>query len=476
MTRAQEIACLADKYDVANVPGYLSYPPVHRWHQPITEDTVRALLATEARRAEDAYVYAHFPYCEALCYYCACYMRVTSDPKGRYDAYLDAMEREFALKLGGLRDAGERLSVGELHWGGGTPTYMDCAQIERAYRIIDDHVRWRPQATRSIEAYPDARVLSDDKLRLLRDLGFDQISFGVESLDPKVLQAINRRHELASIRYFTERARALGFGVHLDVVYGLPYQTEESLRATLRDILLVEPDRVASFAFMYTPLSVKHQRAIPVASVPGTRERLGLYRALGEVLGAAGYQRVGVDHYVRGARDPLAVAAAQGRAVFHFQGYEPVERQHFFGFGSAAVSYLQHRYFQNVHDVRDYVAALSEGRLPLQTQRAAVLGDEDRLRHRIIMKSLMADLAIDKDAIEAEFGVVFDQRFAAELDRLRGFEADGLVTDPSARRVAVTETGRAFVRNIAQVFDAYATPLRRRVHLPTVSPREELAP
>ncbi|MFO0605582.1 MAG: oxygen-independent coproporphyrinogen III oxidase [Polyangiales bacterium] len=472
MTRAQETARLADKYDVGNVPGYLSYPPVHRWHQPITEDVVRAVLDAEARRAEDAYVYAHFPYCEALCYYCACYMRVTSDPKGRYDAYLDAMEREFALKLG----AGGRLSVGELHWGGGTPTYMDCAQIERAYRIVDAHARWRLQATRSVEAYPDARVLGDDKLRLLRDLGFDQISFGVESLDPKVLRAINRRHDLASVRHFTERARALGFGVHLDVVYGLPYQTEESLRATLRDILQLAPDRLASFAFMYTPLSVKHQRAIPVASVPGTRERLGLYRALGEELGAAGYQRVGVDHYVRGARDPLAVAAAQGRTVFHFQGYEPVERQHFFGFGSAAVSYLQHHYFQNVTDVRDYVAALSAGRLPLQTDRSAALDDDDRLRHRIIMKSLMADLAIDKDALEAEFGVSFDRRFAAELERLRGFEADGLVTDPSARRVAVTEEGRAFVRNIAQVFDAYATPPRRRVHLPTVPPREELAP
>ncbi len=264
-----DVKRLTAKYDIGSVPGYLSYPVVTKWNQPIAPREV-AELCRRPKASDDAYLYFHFPYCQTLCYYCACYMKVTANPDERYDDYLRALETELALKLGSRH---EPLGAGEMHWGGGTPTYMSCAQIERAFAAINRYVRWKPRATWSVEAYPDARTLDEQKLRVLRSLGFSQVSFGIESLDPMVLRAINRSHDEASIRHWIETARALGFGIHVDVVYGLPHQTP---------------------------------------------------------------------------------AAARGEIIYHFQGYEPLSRQHFLGFGSSAISFAGDRYFKNTGSLNAY--------------------------------------------------------------------------------------------------------------------------
>jgi oxygen-independent coproporphyrinogen III oxidase len=449
-----ELTRLGAKYDVGNQPGYLSYPAVSHWSQPIGDGEVLDIVGATA---DDAYLYFHFPYCETLCYYCACYMAVTANPKERYDAYVTAILAELDLKLAAR---GRPLVVGEMHWGGGTPTYMSCAQIERVFAGIERRVRWSARPTLSLEAYPDERTLSDEKLELLRALGFSQIGFGVESLDPRVLAAINRRHDRSSVERWVNKARALGFGVHVDVVYGLPYQSEESLRETMQALIEIAPDRLAAFFFMYTPSSIKHQQLIAPASVPRSAERARLYATLAE-LAERDYTRVGCDHWVRSAADPLSAAAKSGSLIYHFQGYEPLSRETFLGFGSAAISFARDRYFQNLPQVDDYVAAIGEGRLAVAADRSLHLDADDKLRHHVIMKQIMSDLRIDKDAVEARHAVVFDERFAGELVHLRKLQADGLVSGVDERCIDVTPLGRAFIRNIARVFDRH-----RAKHLP----------
>ncbi len=444
-----EIRRLTDKYEIGNMPGYLSYPTVSKWEQPVT---VREVIdvSNATARARDSFLYFHFPYCESLCYYCACYMKVTANPKERYDEYIRGIEQELELKL---RECGT-ITAGEMHWGGGTPTYMDCDQIERAFRIIERRVRFTEGANLSIEAYPDARTLSDEKLELLRSLGFSQVSFGIESLDPVVLKAINRRHDIASIRHWVDKARALGFGVHVNLVYGLPHQTEDSLRSTVEQVMSIEPDRLATFLFMYTPSTVQHQKVIRHEWVPDSPARFRLYQLLQQV-GELGYTRVGCDHWVRGDQDPLGIAGRAGEIIYHFQGYEPLSRENFLGFGSSAISFAQNRYFQNTQDLKGYLAAVAGGTIPIIENRSHTLDADDQIRHFVIMKNVMSDLAIDKDVVEQRFGVVFDDHFAAELAQLKEMEADGLVEGIAGRRIVLTPLGCIFIRNIARVFDDY---------------------
>ena len=446
MTSDDQVRKLTAKYEIGNMPGYLSYPAVSKWSQKISEGDVIDIC----KRSAGSFLYFHWPYCESLCFYCACYMKVTSSPKERYDEYIVGIEKELDLKL---KDVG-RISAGEMHWGGGTPTYMSCEQIERAFRVIDKRVSWEPDATLSIEAYPDKRTLSDEKLELLRSLGFTQLSFGIESLDPKVLEAINRRHDIDEIRHWVDKARSLGFGVHVDVVYGLPYQDSVSLQSTIDLVMSIKPDRLATFLFMYTPSTVKHQKVIPHEAVPESPERFRLYEQLQSV-GSHGYTRVGVDHWVRGEDDPLGIAARSGDIIYHFQGYEPLTRENFLGFGSSAISFAQGRYFQNTQDVKTYLTSLSQDRLPIVSETSHLLDANDQMRHYIIMKQVMSDLAIDKDAVEKRFKTVFDTTFAPELEQLRDMERDGLVEGVDSRRIVLTPLGHIFIRNVSRVFDGY---------------------
>jgi oxygen-independent coproporphyrinogen-3 oxidase len=449
-----ELKHLTEKYDMGNVPGYLSYPVMSHWKQAIQQEDVLSVFEREGTSTKgDAYIYFHSPFCQTLCYYCACFMQVTLDPKRRHDGYIDAVERELDLKFNRL--GGRRLRTGEMHWGGGTPTYMDCEQIERVFRLIDRRLEWSASPTISIEAYPDEAMLTDEKLHLLASLGFTQISFGIESFDPTVLTAINRHHELTTVRRVVDKSRALGLGVHVDLVYGLPYETIGSMRETVDAILSVKPDRLATFSFMYNPLEIHHQRVIPRSSVPGSRERVRLYETLDSMVTDAGYTRIGSDHYVLGSKDPLAIAARKGEIIYHYQGYEPMSRKTFLGFGSASVTFAQDQYFQNQTNVTHYMSELAVDRLPVATDASALLSRDDKIRHRVIMKSILCDLAINKANLQREFEIDFDHYFADELSDLRELQTDGLIDGVDNQVINVTHLGMPFIRNICHVFDKY---------------------
>jgi oxygen-independent coproporphyrinogen III oxidase len=452
MNSDPKLVHLTSKYDLNNVSGYLSYPPIGKWNDPITDAEVLDIFGREKLSPEGTYLYFHFPYCETLCYYCICYMKVTADPNTRYDKYLVALDQELALKIdcGGSNPS---FPVREMHWGGGTPTYMNCRQIERAFRSIEKRVKFASEATLSLEAYPDARTLSDEKVQLLASLGFTQISFGIESLDPKVLEAINRRQDACSIGHWIDQAHQHGLGVHVDLVYGLPYQTPENFLETIDTVLRFQPDRLATFSFMYTPFTVKHQRVIPYSSVPNSEARFRLYNLLGETAAAHGYTRIGTDHWIRSKTDPLQ--RAQGGVTYNFQGYEPLSRESVLGFGSSAVSFAQNRYFQNLTSINDYLRTLSAGHLAIIRERSAVLSPDDQIRHRVILRHVLSDLAIDKICFERDFGVAFDTYFSDALPQLDDMERDGLVRGVRSARIEVTTIGMAFIRKIANLFDRY---------------------
>ena len=455
-----DYSSLGRKYDAGRIGGYLSYPLQTVWRQELSESELDGLCRMVGRDKEDgAYLYFHFPYCRVICTYCACFVRATSQPEDKYEEYTDAIVREIDAKLS--KNGGAPIYVGEVHWGGGTPSLMTAKQIEKVYREIDKRVTWTVDAVRSIEVYPDSTLLTDDKLTSLKDNGFTQISVGIESFDPKVLKAINRLQSPEGAAAVFENARAKGFAVHCDIVYGLPHQDPKSLTTTVDQVLALEPDRIATFAFLYTPRLIRRQSAIKPEWIPNSIERIALYRIMEDKILAHGYERVGVDHFVRGTQDPLAKAAREGNIVHHFQGYEPASRETFLGFGSSAISFIQGHYFQNKLSIQDYIDATKTGASTLQPRAAHRLTVDDRLRARIILGALMCNLQVDKDAIETQFGIDFDSYFADALEILGEMEADGLVGGTHSRKIEVTEAGRPLLRVICRSFDKYMSALSR---------------
>jgi len=456
----ERLRSLAQQYDAGHLVGYLTYPPFTRWNNPIDANKLSSLCTDAVRDdgSSGAYLYFHFPYCRTLCTYCSCFMRVTSKPEEQYDGYLVGMEKELEQKLGG---GGGRVRVGDMHWGGGTPTLMTNRQIERIHRRIDDLVEWTGGGERSVEAYPDRAMMTDDKLQLIKDLGFTRISFGLESTDPKVLQAINRSQRVDDIAYLFDKAREIGLGVHTDVVYGLPHQTLESVKGTLTTIIENRPDRLDTFAFLYAPSVVPHQAAIAPTTIPGSYERVKLYQLLDAMMQDAGYNRVGIDHYTLRDEDPLTRAARDGSLVFGLNGYEPAGRGTFLGFGSSAVSFVGDTYFANVSSVGQYLGQLSKGTSPVDLSRSHRLGTDDQIRHRVILTHLFCHLGIDKPSLEKDFGIRFDEYFEDTLPALQSMEQNGLLSGVGSDFIRLTELGRPFFRRICAQFDAMAVALAR---------------
>jgi oxygen-independent coproporphyrinogen III oxidase len=450
---------LAVKYDAGHVGGYLSYPLINFWRETISDQRVlRLCLETSRSEPDGAYIYFHLPYCRVQCTYCACFMRATSQPEREYEEYTTLLLREVERKLGAR--SGERLRTGQFHWGGGTPSLLTTAQIRKLCEGIDPYVEWTPNAVRSIEAYPDDTTLTSEKLACLKEHGFTEISFGIESFDRRVLKAINRKQDPEAASRVVERARAHGLGVHFDIVYGLPNQDPESLSKTIDEVLALQPDRLATFPFLYTPRLVKHQAAIRPEWVPGSWERIQLYQLLDQRMQSSNYVRVGVDHYVRGEQDPLARATRDGKIVHHFQGYEPASRETFLGFGSSAISFIGGQYFQNHRRIDDYAQALAVGALPTNARAAHRLCEDDRIRHGLILQALMCRLRIEKGDFEFRFGIDFDDYFAGPLELLSQMELDGLVEGIRDKEIRVTTAGRPLLRVICRVFDRYLGALQ----------------
>jgi len=430
---------LVRRYEVPG-PRYTSYPTVPAWSSSFTGADFQRRLA-RAGRAEDTplSLYVHIPFCRTLCTYCGCNVTISRDPAAA-DRYLDAVGQELRTVR---RHLGARRSVSQLHWGGGSPTFLSEAQIRRLWSLITAELDVRPDAEVSIEANPV--TTTPGQLATLRELGFNRLSIGVQDFEPKVQRAINRYQTFERTREVFDAAVALGFpGINLDLVYGLPHQTAESWEQTLAMLLQLQPQRLAVFAFAFLPAAIPHQRKLPVSAMPRGPAKLSLMRRTYEAALGAGYVPVGMDHFALPG-DPLARAEAAGTLGRGFQGYTVRGAPEVIGVGVSAISDAGGAYAQNAKSLPQYESLVRSGQLA--TERGLLLSADDLSRRRIIhdlMCRFRADLSGHRDALEQA------------LPSLQPLLEDGLVeVDEAAAEVRVTPMGRWFVRNAAMAFDAY---------------------
>ena len=446
---------LVKKYDLFG-PRYTSYPTADRFHEAFTaEDYVNALIERNHRHAahpQPLSLYVHVPFCNTICFYCACNKVVTKD-HGRSAKYIKYVGREIDI-VGGLIEGAP--PVEQLHWGGGTPTFLARDEMAGLMGMLRGAFNVVPDAEISIEV--DPRKVDADTIAFLGALGFNRISVGIQDFDPEVQRAVNRIQSEAETRTVIDAARANGFvSVNADLIYGLPKQTVEGYRVTLDKVIDASPDRIALYSYAHVPHLFKPQRRIEPSELPAPEVKLGILALAIEKLGAAGYTYIGMDHFAKPG-DELAVAQRERKLHRNFQGYSTKPDCDLLAFGISAIGMVGGSYTANVKTLEAYYDRLDAQALPVL--RGVKLDDDDLLRREVIQK-LMCDFDLDFPAIEAKHGIRFAEYFAADLAALAPLAADGLV-DIDAKGIKVTPRGRLLVRTVAMQFDRYLRDAKQK--------------
>ncbi|MEY5098557.1 MAG: hypothetical protein RJA36_1276 [Pseudomonadota bacterium] len=437
---------LLRRFDVPG-PRYTSYPTADRFVEAFgAEDYVRAL---EQRRAGSLALplslYVHIPFCESLCYYCAC-NKVITKHHSKAAEYLRYLSRELELQV---EHFGRGHSVSQMHLGGGSPTFLSDGELEDLLDMVRRHFNLAPGGEFSIEV--DPRTVTAERLQHLWRLGFNRLSFGVQDFDPTVQKAVHRIQPAQQVFDLVQAAREIGFeSVNVDLIYGLPLQTPESFRHTLEQVRTLRPDRIALYAYAHLPARFKPQRRILSAELPSAAEKLAMLSNSLDLLSDAGYDYVGMDHFALPS-DALAVAKRQGRLHRNFQGYSTQPDCDLIALGVSAIGRIGATYSQNAKTLEEYYDALDQGRLPIV--RGLALSRDDILRRSVIM-AIMCQGEVEFESVESAHLVDFKAYFARELERLKEMEALGLLRITSSS-LELTPAGWYLVRAIAMVFDKY---------------------
>ena len=436
---------LIQRYDRPG-PRYTSYPTAPEWSEAFGPGEYAEHLARADAQGGPLSIYVHLPFCREMCRFCGCNVVATHD-RTRADAYLDQLEKEVALVAAKLPT---RRSVSQLHWGGGTPTFLDEKQLTRCHAIIARHFEFAGDAEKAIEI--DPAITTRSQIETLGKLGFNRISMGVQDFDAKVQEVVGRIQGFKETADLVQAARDNGFkGVNLDLIYGLPYQTPETWQSTLRQILDIHPDRMAVFGFAYVPWSKPHQRLLPQEALPKTEQRVELFLGAVEAFAKAGYRLIGLDHFAL-ETDELARAQDEGYLYRNFQGYTIRPAPDTVAFGMTSIADIGGAYAQNAHKLKDWSQHVLEGRLPVE--RGAAMSDDDVMR-RFVINRVMCLLRLDLREVAGKFGPAARAEIEANLKAgVQELQDDGLVTfDGDVLRV--TPLGQLLVRNVAMLFDAY---------------------
>ena len=446
---------LLRRYDVAG-PRYTSYPTADRFVEAFGEtDYVQALEQRREGVAVKAYplsLYLHIPFCEALCYYCACNKIITKHHE-RGAEYLRYLEREVALNVAHL---GPGQTVSQLHLGGGSPTFLSDEELRSLMAMLRRNFEFAPGGEYSIEV--DPRTVSAERLNTLALLGFNRLSFGVQDFDPDVQKAVHRIQPAQQVFDLVAESRTLGFdSINVDLIYGLPMQTPDTFERTLAQVVDLRPDRIALYGYAHLPERFKPQRRIHNQDLPPASSKLAMLSSALRVLMGAGYVYVGMDHFAL-PNDALAVAKRQGRLHRNFQGYSTQPDCDLIALGVSAIGHVGPTFSQNVKTLDAYYDLLNQGRLPVE--RGLALSRDDLVRRTVIM-ALMCQGHVQFESVEVAHLVDFKKYFATELETLSGMQEQGLVVLEGGG-IQVTEVGWFFVRGVAMVFDKYLQADRTR--------------
>ncbi len=439
---------LLARYDIAG-PRYTSYPTADRFVEAFGEnDYVAALEQRSNGRAGQVLplsLYVHVPFCESLCYYCACNKIITKHHE-RGAEYLRYLQREIDLHVGRL---GRGQTVSQLHFGGGTPTFLNDAELTELMGMIRGAFTLVPGGEYSIEV--DPRTVDETRLRTLARLGFNRLSFGVQDFDPEVQKAVHRIQPASQVFALVEAARQIGFeSVNVDLIYGLPQQTAASFARTLEQVCTLRPDRITLYAYAHLPERFKPQRRIDAYTLPSGGEKIQMLSQSLQAFSQAGYVYVGMDHFAL-PDDALAVSKRQGSLHRNFQGYSTQPDCDLIGLGVSAIGRIGSTYSQNAKTLEEYYDCLDRGHFPVV--RGLALTRDDLIRRTVIM-AIMCQGEVEYETINLAYMIDFRQYFARELEDLKRLQGEGMV-EVDAQRLQVTDQGWYFVRGVAMVFDKY---------------------
>jgi oxygen-independent coproporphyrinogen-3 oxidase len=439
---------LITKYGLAG-PRYTSYPTALQFHEGFDAEAYRR----HVRYSNDDLIprplslYVHLPFCKELCYYCACNKKVTRNTQ-LAEVYLEHLDKEIKMQ-GELFDRDRQ--VIQLHFGGGTPTYYDDAQLRHIVETLSANFLLSRSASREFSIEIDPRTVDEDRIAHLADIGFNRVSMGIQDFDPAVQKAVNRIQDEGKTLGLIKAARNSGFNsVSVDLIYGLPLQTPESFERTIDSVMTVRPNRLSVYNYAHLPHLFRAQRMISSEQVPAPEVRLQLLASTITKLVDAGYVYIGMDHFAL-PDDELSIAMGNGTLQRNFQGYSTCRETDLVGMGVSAIGKVGNSFAQNLKDIRDWQAAIDNGELPVW--RGLSLSGEDRLRRGVI-SAIMCQGFVRFSEFEEKYGIDFNDHFALELESLKPLEKDGLI-ELSERDIDVTPTGLLLLRAIAMKFDEY---------------------
>lgn len=443
---------LIQTYNIAG-PRYTSYPTAPQLSSTFTQPQLHSAIQQSSQSQSPLSLYFHIPFCDTVCYYCACNKIITAN-KQHAAPYLERLYKEMAMQSAPINNQStERPKIVEqLHWGGGTPTFISdtekrqlMAETRKHFHLLDDD-----SGDYSIEVHPGR--MNVESIAVLRELGFNRLSMGVQDFNPAVQQAVNRFNSIEQVSELISAAHREQFhSISMDIIYGLPLQTVDSIKATLQQVIALSPDRLSLFNYAHMPHLFKTQRLkIAQSSLPTPEEKLQMLQYAIDTLCKAGYIYIGMDHFAK-PNDSLVLAQQQGLLQRNFQGYSTHGNCDLLAFGVSAISSVGNSLVQNHKAIADYNRSIDAGKLPLS--RGLTLNSDDLLRKQVIMQ-LICHFKLDISAIEKKYGIEFSNYFASELIQLQQMLKDGLIK-LDRRVIQVLEPGRLLIRAICMVFDAY---------------------
>ena len=437
---------LINRYDKAG-PRYTSYPTALELHEGFGDEDYRQQIAKSNAAGGPLSLYFHIPFCDTVCFYCACNKIVTKNRK-HAEPYLESLYKEISL-LGALFD--NQRVVNQLHWGGGTPTFLSFEQMQQLMTVTREHFLLKDDDDCEYSIEIDPRETNSHTIKQLRELGFNRISLGLQDFDPAVQKAVNRiQSEEQTFRVLAD-AKTEGFkSTNIDLIYGLPLQSVDTFADTLDKIVAAEPDRFSIFNYAHMPTRFKTQRQINEADMPSAEVKLEILQMVGQKLTAAGYVYIGMDHFAK-PNDALAIAQREGKLYRNFQGYSTHSDCDLIGFGITSIGRVGDAYIQNVKELDEYEQLIKSNKLPVY--KGVTLDFDDQLR-RAVITYIICHFELNFSSIEDAFSINFAEYFAKELKDLAPMEVDGLITI-SATGIQVLSAGRLLIRNVCMVFDKY---------------------